>query len=87
MWPHMNNTRTRPVALWVRSSRAGQRLLRARSRSPTPAISELLCCIVRFLFRVAAGLDTLFRAESANLDLRQSSQRQCVHVRTLGLTP
>jgi hypothetical protein len=39
MWPHMKSPRTRPVRLWVRSMRAGQRLFLGRSARPTPAIT------------------------------------------------
>ena len=42
MWPHMKITSRRPLALCAKSSRAGQRLLRARSASPAPAMIWVL---------------------------------------------
>jgi hypothetical protein len=38
----MNSARVRPLALWRKSSRAGQRLLRLRSARPAPRVISLL---------------------------------------------
>ena len=45
MWPHMNSARISPDALCSQSSRAGQRLLRALSARPTPAMTSVLVFI------------------------------------------
>src|ERR1700756_17558 len=42
MWAHMNSATSSPEALCAQSSRAGHRLLRARSPRPTPRMIRLL---------------------------------------------